>query len=758
MSNNKTVALVITLLAGLLLGAATLTAAQNSPETLTIGFIGAGTGRQAQQDQLLYQAAVLAAETINSAEDNHLADPDGTRYTLRVVYYDADTGDDAVSALDSAVVDDAIAVLGPQQPELAQAILDAGTPAIPLLLGGPDAPRGTSYVFDLSAGYAPWAQAAADYLVQQRHFNRVALVAANTDVALSSMDAFRAAVDADFIVADLTHDAGDDDFTTEARTLRDADAQALFVWTLDSSMVALLRALDAVNWSGMIVYAGLDAEFLTRADDLIPADFFGTTAWTAAAYDAASQSFVADYTARWGQMPPDGAAAYYDAVYLLADAIRSDGAAPPALNTALNTMTDIAGVQGSYAAAQTDALLLVQAYPDGTLIEAARYAGGTCQTCPNLWLADTTNEAAETVVTYNIGLIASLDGPAEASGESIEQAARLAVREINELGGVLDTDGRRYTLNLRVYSATNQTEAASAFNQAVADGMQIIIGPDWNAHVLPNLYRAEAAGVVQLVSATDTRIASDEPTNFVFQLRATDDAKALALADYLLNGRDYTQLASVAVRADYALSAANTFADVVASSEDGELALRLEHDIDAGDYSEIARQITAADVEAVVVWSTQPAASSLLAELNALGWDGLFAYGYLNSEFVYDDAAPDSVELIGAVNWTAASGDWVSRDFTARYTERYGSTPTAQSAAYYDAVYLLASGLAQVGAENIQSWLIELERFVGVQGVYTPAAFANGELLRGVVIVRVQEQGMVEIARYNGAECLVYCE
>ena len=62
-------------------------------------------------------------------------------------------------------------------------------------------------------------------------------------------------------------------------------------------------------------------------------------------------------------------------------------------------------------------------------------------------------------------------------------------------------------MNLRVYHAANATEAAAAVEQAKADGVQIILGPDLNAQILPNLFNAETAGLPQIVSATNARSA-----------------------------------------------------------------------------------------------------------------------------------------------------------------------------------------------------------------------------------------------------------
>ncbi|MBL8162075.1 MAG: ABC transporter substrate-binding protein [Anaerolineae bacterium] len=726
-------------------------------DSLRIAFIGRESGRAAELDRQLYQAAVTAAEQINAGDDDDEAgveSTNGDRYVFEVVYYSADTSEDALDALNDALEDDAIAVLGPHERELAEAVQDAGTQGLAVLLGAADAPDGEN-LFRVTASLDDRAQAAADYLVNERHYTRIGVLASNTDEALAGADAFKTAAGDDVIALDLVREADEEDFTADVRALRDADAEALFVWALDSQSIDLLAALRDGGWDGEIVYAGLDAAFVSSAGAELTAGLYGLMNWTDAAYDAASADFVADYQAQWGTLPPEAAASIYDAVYLLADSVADAGIEPAAIRSDLAAQTDFAGVQGSYDNASTDALRVVQVLADGRFIEVARYADGLCQTCPDTWLADTTDESTTSSETYRIGLIGTLDGAAEATGEQIEQAARLAVREINEAGGVVGANGVRYTLDLVTYSAQTSEAAGTAFQQAVSDGVQIVIGPDYNSQVLPGLFRAEEAQIVQLVSAT-----SDQVTlgggSYVYQMRAADTVLASASASYLLDVRELTRFATVAVRTDYGLDSVEAFAETLAVNEDAELLLELEHDVDATDFSALAEQIVGANVEALAVWSTQPAFTALANELAQRGWQGVLVYGYLTPEFAAT-LGTLPFELLAPVNWWSNSGDWIGQDFSTRYTERYGEAPIPQTASYYDAIYLLAAQLDGGSADGVRDGLSGLESFIGVQGSYHPQRYGTGELTREVVIVQMNNGAITQVARYDDGICFIGC-
>lgn len=742
----------------LLTGALRPAAAQpDNLDRLRIAFIGRENGRGAELDRQLYQAAVTAADQINAGDDDDeegIRLSNGDRYALEIVYYPADTADDAVSALDEAVEDDAIAVLGPHETEQAQAIQSAGTQGLPLLLGAPDSPDGEN-LFRLTATLEDRAQAAADYLVNERHMTRIGVFSANTDVALAGSDAFRKAAGDNVIVADIIREADEEDFSADVQRLRDEDADALFIWALDGQTEMLLGELRDSGWDGEIVFAGLDADFVERAGVDLTAGLYGLVNWTETAYDSASQTFVADYQAQWGAIPPDAAASYYDAIYLLADSIADAGLQPSAVRADLAAQTDFPGVQGNYSRAEIDALRLIQVTDDGRLIEVARYAEAACQTCPDIWWADNVDEATTSTSAFRIGLIGTLDGASEGIGDQIEQAARLAVREINEAGGVIGANGVRYTLDLVAYSAETGETAGSAFQQAVSDGVQIVIGPDYNAQVIPNLFRADNEEVVQLVSATSDQVTINGGS-YVYQLRATDATLASAAAEYLLDVRELTRFATVAVQADYGLDALEVFADAVRASDDGEVALELEHDVDATDFSAMADQIVNANVEAVAVWSTQPAFSALAVELQARDWDGILVYGYMTPE-MSENLSQFTFEIIGPVNWWMNAGDWVSQDFSQRYAQRYGVTPIPQAASYYDAIYLIAAQLNGSKPDGIRAGLNGLERFIGVQGSYRPERYNNGELTRQVIILSLEEGVANAVARYDDGQCLIGC-
>jgi branched-chain amino acid transport system substrate-binding protein len=716
--------------------------AQNSTETLKVAVI---TGSDA--DEAALRGALLAAGQINVGDDDDVAGIaySSSTYELEVVGYAATTRTEALEAYDEAISDGAAAVVVPSDRSMAQAILDERTASVPLLSLAADAPQSSSLIA-ISASADDWAQAAADYLAAERQLQRIAVVSTNTTSANAGTQSFREALEVTPVL-DTVVEAEASSFSGVARDIRSSRAEALFVWMLDAQSAALIAALDDIGWNGVIVAAGMSS---AAAASIQAEQVFAIANWSPVASDAASEAFRQDYTAAYGEAPAALSAAGYDAVMLLADAISRGGTSASSLRTQL-AAADMTGVQGRYADSQTQGLRLIEAGTDG--LEVAFYDAGVCANCPDTWRADVRDTSVSATSTFTIGLVTSTTGVNQALGSSIEQAVRLALREINALGGVIH-EGTRYSLNVRVYNATTADEARTALQQAGQDGVQIVLGPDSNAQVLNNLAALEG---VQLVSAGSAQIAT-VGSDSLYQMRASDKTLLEALSAYLMGTLDQTRFAFVAARTDYGLDAMDAFEDLVEASDDGELALTLDHDLSQTDFAAFAERIVAANVESVVVWTTQPAASALLQALEALGWQGTFAYGYLTPDFLA--AAQTSLPIVGPVNWWPESGTWASQQFTQAYAERYSAQPSPQSAAYYDAVYMIADALEAEGpdAAAISGALAEFAAFNGVQGVYRPAEYDSGELTRSAIILRHEGGVTTAAARYDGATCLAGCQ
>lgn len=735
-------------------------AAQSDTELVEVVFIAASGGAaRGTLDDAAYSAAQAAAAELASEADSIEA-ADGTTYEIEVILVRAADGDEALEAYQDAVDDGAAAVLASTSSVIQDALLDRANLPIPVLYTALDDenPAGALKLTpDLQAQIA----AAADYLTDERGVESIAVLNADTVDAEDGADDFERIVGTDTVVLRAVHAADETDFEDVAREVRESGAGAAFIWTLDAPGRTLLRALDEVGWDGLIVYMGVDDTFMEGAPE---PDAFGGLytphGWRPEAANSATREFLA-VMAGAGKAADAESGAYYDMIALVADSLRRT---ETVTRTSLGG-ANLEGAQGEYVNGRPTHVLLFQTevVPESgyRLWEAARYVSGACLTCPDTFVSDTTETDAARDALFTIALLADQTGMTAETGRHAQQAMELAIREINDSGGVIGPQNVRYALRLTTYNVPDPTSAPAAFQQALAQGANVILGPDANSAVVPTALAADISGIPQISTATGLTSASLNTVQYLKQGRSNDQTRARAAVTFVTEEREQTAIALIVARTDWGLNVQSAVRESIRSTDEGELVLSLEHGTEQPDLSVFYDQIAESGAEAILVWSIPSSLISLLDALEAHGWQGTVVYGYAIPELL--DATnipvPPNIDLLIPVGWWPTTTHWAGREFAQDYTTLFDEQPIEQTAAYYDAVHLVRRALEAVGPAPaaLRDYLSEDALFYGAQGEYQPAEYGTGELTQAVQILSIGEQlGIAPVARY--VRCSDLCE
>lgn len=361
--------------------------------TVPIAFLAPQTGLDGEIGLRALRGAQLAVNEINS--QGGIAAPNGVRVTLDLRDFDTSSAEQfGVTARALLSAAPPAALLGPTLTGIALPNLNLAPNArVPQFVTGTAAVLSNSdptrFVFQLRPADATWASALASYLVDIRGYTRLAVASATTLYGQDSVAAFTQVVtrfrdltDAQ-IVANTSHPVTASDFTTEARTLLAADPQVIAIWSAPNAAAELIKALRAEGFKGEIAYGALEnPDFRAALGEGGMDGLLGVTSWFAGALDAASAEFVRNYRATYGELPDSHAVAYYDAVYMVANAIKNGG--PTAVQPFVAQLPRFAGVQGEYRPAvynngQLSAtVFIVRSDAQGNLSELARYEGAIC--------------------------------------------------------------------------------------------------------------------------------------------------------------------------------------------------------------------------------------------------------------------------------------------------------------------------------------------------------------------------------------------
>ncbi len=305
-----------------------------------------------------------------------------------------------------------------------------------------------------------------------------------------------------------------------------------------------------------------------------------------------------------------------------------------------------------------------------------------------------TEAAAETAEggTLKVGVIGPLTGAAAAYGNAVANGADLAVKEINEAGGI---DGMM--LELKAEDDENDPEKSiNAYNTLKDWGMQVLDGPTTSKPCIAVGAEAEADNLF-LITPSGSAVECVATDN-AFRVCFADPDQGTASAQYIGENKLATKIAiiydssteySSGIREAFVAEAANQGLEIVAdeaftADSNTDFSVQLDKAKDAG-------------AELVFLPIYYQEASIILKQASDkdfapvfFGCDGMD--GILSVEN-FDTSLAEGLMLLTPFSATEES----SKDFTEAYVAAYGTEPNQFAADSYDAIYAIAAAAKEGG-------------------------------------------------------------
>ena len=321
--------------------------------------------------------------------------------------------------------------------------------------------------------------------------------------------------------------------------------------------------------------------------------------------------------------------------------------------------------------------------------------------------------------TIKIGGMAPLTGALAIYGVTTTNGAELAVKEINENGGVLGKKIEYVMLDTK----GDSTEAVMAYNKLVDEKVAGIIGEITSK---PTLAVAEVAvqDNMPLITPTGTQVDITEAGPNVFRVCFTNPYQGKVLA---ITSKERLGANTVAVMlnnsSDYSDGIAKAF--IEESEKLGMKVMGVEGYADGDkDFRPQLTKLAAMNPDAILIPEYYEQAALIATQAREVGvksifvgsdgWDGIAktldqsAYAAIeNSHFTNHFSMEDQSEKI--------------QDFLKDYREAYKEDPSAFSALGYDAVYMMKSAIEKAGSTDKQKIVDALKgiEYDGVTGYLT---------------------------------------
>ncbi|HEX8057094.1 MAG TPA: penicillin-binding protein activator [Novosphingobium sp.] len=325
---------------------------------------------------------------------------------------------------------------------------------------------------------------------------------------------------------------------------------------------------------------------------------------------------------------------------------------------------------------------------------------------------------------HRVALLVPLAGPNGAVGQSIANAATMAL---------LDTNAQ----NLRITTYDTSAGVASVTAQAIADGNKLILGPLISGDI-PAVTATARASRVPVISFSNDESAAGRD---VFIMGNLPSASIERTVDYA-KSRGITRFAALVPSGEYGERASTAiFASVRAAG--GSVAATETYDRSNTSVVSAARRLkTKGGFDAVFIADGGRFASQAASQLKS---PGSTTPRLLGTELWSGEAVVATTPALRGA-WFSAVSDARFRKFSDSYKARFGAQPYRIATLGYDAV-LLTLRIARdwrTGTQLPIARLTDSGGFVGLDGAFRFRA--NGVIERALEVREVQAAGVVPVS------------
>ena len=315
-----------------------------------------------------------------------------------------------------------------------------------------------------------------------------------------------------------------------------------------------------------------------------------------------------------------------------------------------------------------------------------------------------------------LGVPLALTGPAAATADWASMGVELAVKEINDAGGI---DGRQIE-PVYVDTELDPTNAVTVVNRLInQDKVDMMVGPitsDETLATLPALTKANIPSINGSGSEITPEVA---PYSFAMLINA--EFQAERMVQYALDEYGATSVATLNYSATQGKAAAKSFEAALEEAGAPAVATQ-EFDVPVTDFAPQLLALRKSDPDVLLSFhQTGDDTGRLVLGLQELGWDVpvIGSYGSTFADQAKGVAGDDVFANFKSVTWSAfsaCSADEIrpeSREFIETVMTEFPEKRTSNAAldyvaVYRDAVYLLKAGVE--GAEStdgdkVAAWL-----------------------------------------------------
>lgn len=342
-----------------------------------------------------------------------------------------------------------------------------------------------------------------------------------------------------------------------------------------------------------------------------------------------------------------------------------------------------------------------------------------------------------------IGHVAPISGPSAHLGKDNENAARMAIDELNAKGFTLN--GQKVTLQLVSEDDGADPKQGTAVAQKLVDArVNGVVGHLNSGTTVPASKIYNDAGIVQISPATTAPVYTRQHFPGAFRVVASDAKLGSTLSKYAIDTLHAKNIAIIDDRTTYGQGVADEFAKGL--KKPGIKVVGREFtSATATDYTAILTSIKAKKPDLIFFGGMDSVAGPMLKQIKALGIPAVFMGGDGMCTDALGRLAGDGLGE-GRVYCAEAGGvkgpqEKVMDDFRARYKKTFNMDVQLYAPYVYDSVMVMATAMQNAKSADPAKYLPVLKniRYEGVTG--TIQFDPNGDIKDGALTLFTYKGG-----------------
>ncbi len=274
---------------------------------------------------------------------------------------------------------------------------------------------------------------------------------------------------------------------------------------------------------------------------------------------------------------------------------------------------------------------------------------------------------------------------------------KLAAKEINEAGGILENQ----KINMVVGdTATSPTESKDVASKLIdVDGVQVIVGPASSGDAKAILSQTTSNNIVQIgPSNTGAYFTTAEDDGYYFRTCPSDTLQAAAMASLAVE-ENYETASTIVVNNAYGTGFASVFANEF-EARGGEVLAEKAFNKDTTTFSSIVSEAAEDNPDLIVLCCYHKNGGQILSQAYQQGI--MDDTGFLLSEGLEDENLADAAganHIVEGVKGTTPKPSYGTgyQSYKQNYKEEYGQEPGIYSPNTYDAVAIAALATQKAG-------------------------------------------------------------